>query len=266
VNLITDISAAAYGWLAPVLLAPFIGSFLGVLIVRLPEARPVAITRSVCDRCGHQLAPRDLIPLVSYVLCRGRCRYCGAFIGSFPFAIELAALAVAAWAAVTVADEDLWPACLLGWTLLTLTWIDARTMLLPNLLTLPLLAMGLVLAWGGGPWSLADHGLAAMLGFLSLYGLAWAYRRFRGRDGLGGGDAKLLGALGAWVGLSGLPFVLLLAACMGLIFAGGTALTGKRMTATTAIPFGPFLALSGWMLWLYADWFNDWLIGGLASG
>jgi leader peptidase (prepilin peptidase)/N-methyltransferase len=102
----------------------------------------------------------------------------------------------------------------------------------------------------------------AALGYLSLAAVAWVYRRFRGRDGLGMGDAKLLGAIGAWLGLSLLPLALLFAACAGLAAAGTAALAGKRMTAATAIPFGPFLALSGWLLWLYADWINDLLVDG----
>jgi leader peptidase (prepilin peptidase) / N-methyltransferase len=248
-------------WLPPVLLAPFIGSLLGVLILRLPDGRPVAMARSACDHCGHRLGCRDLIPFVSYVLSRGRCRYCGVAIGSFPLAIELAALAVAVWAVVAV-DDELWVTCVFGWALLTLAWIDLRTMILPDVLTLPLLALGLAVTGLARPDSLADHMLAAALGYLSLAAVAWAYRRFRGRDGLGLGDAKLLGAIGAWLGLSFLPLALLLAACAGLVAAGGAALAGKRLTAATAIPFGPFLALSGWLLWLYADWINDRLMDG----
>jgi leader peptidase (prepilin peptidase)/N-methyltransferase len=247
-------------WLPPVFLAPFIGSFLGVLILRLPEGRPVALSRSACDHCGQLLTSRDLIPLMSYALSRGRCRHCGAAIGSFHIAIELAALAVAVWAALAVADDELWLACLLGWTLLTAAWIDARTMLLPDVLTLPLLVVGLLVTWIAWPDLLLDHTLAAALGYCSLAALAWFWRRFRGRDGLGMGDAKLLAALGAWIGLSALPLVLLLAACLGLAAAGVAALAGWRMTAATAVPFGPFLALSGWLLWLYADPVTDWLM------
>lgn len=261
-NALTNFPPGALAWLPPVLLAPVIGSFLGVLVLRLPERRPIVVARSACDRCGHRLGARDLIPLVSYALSRGRCRYCGEAIGSFHAAIELAALAVAAWAAAAVVDDELWWTCLLGWTLLTVAWIDLRTMLLPDVLTLPLLAIGLTVTGAARPDALADHMLAAALGYLSLSAVAWSYRRLRGRDGLGMGDAKLLGAIGAWLGLGELPFALLLAACAGLAAAAGAALAGKRMTAATAIPFGPFLALSGWLLWLYGDWINDWLMSG----
>jgi len=179
--------------------------------------------------------------------------------------IELAALAVAGWAATMAAGNEIWLACLLGWALLTAAWIDIRTMILPDALTLPLLAAGLIVTAVTDPDSLTDHAVAAALGYLLLFATARAYRVLRGRDGLGLGDAKLLAALGAWIGLSNLPVVLLLASCLGLAAAGAGLLFGKRVTAATAIPFGPFLALAGWLAWLYADWFNRWL-GDVAFG
>ena len=251
-------------WLAPMLVAPAIGSFLGVLIRRLPAARPVALARSCCDGCGHTLGPRDLVPLVSYLLSRGRCRYCGGAIGRFHPAVELAALAVAGWAVTAVPGALLWPTCLLGWILLALSWIDARHMILPDLLTLPLIVAGLLVTAIVTPDLLADHGLAAALGYLALATTALVYRRLRGREGLGGGDAKLLAALGAWVGLETLPVVLFLAACLGLAFAAAGALSGKSMTATTAIPFGPFLAAAGWLCWLYGDRMTEWAAAWLS--
>lgn len=246
-------------WLPPLILAPIIGSFMGTLILRLPEERPVVAARSACDRCGHTLGMRDLVPLVSYLLARGRCRYCGQPIGSFVLWIELAAIGVALW--TLLAGVPVWAGCVLGWTLLTLAWIDARTMLLPDVLTLPLLAAGLFVTWLDEPADLAEHAAAAALGYAALYGIAWGYRRLRGRDGLGLGDAKLLAALGAWIGAVQLPWVLFLAACLGLAAAGVSSVLGRRMTAATAIPFGPFLALAGWLIWLYGDWV-DAVLGG----
>jgi leader peptidase (prepilin peptidase)/N-methyltransferase len=237
----------------PVLLAPFIGSFLGVLILRLPAGRPVVLARSRCDGCGHQLGARDLIPLASYLLARGRCRHCGQPIGRFAVLIELAATVLAGWATATLTDHAVWAGCLFGWTLLTAAWIDLRTMRLPDVLTLPLLLAGLMRTGLTDLDGLTDHALAAALGYLLLSGVARAYRRLRGRDGLGLGDAKLLAAIGAWTGLSALPAVLLLAACLGLIAAAAARCLGKTMTASTAIPFGPFLSLAGWLLWLYPD-------------
>jgi leader peptidase (prepilin peptidase)/N-methyltransferase len=242
----------------PVLLAPFIGSFLGVLILRLPARRPVVLARSCCDQCGHRLGPRDLIPLVSYLLAQGRCRHCGAPIGRFALLTELAATGLAGWVAASVkgdavSGEVVWAACLLGWTLLTAAWIDMRTMLLPDSLTLPLLLGGLMQTGLTDSGELTDHALAAALGYLLLSGVAGIYRWLRGRDGLGLGDAKLLAAVGAWTGLGALPAVLLLAASLGLLAVVGAKCLGKTVTSSTAIPFGPFLSLAGWLIWLYPD-------------
>lgn len=243
--------------LLPLLLAPFVGSFLGVLIVRLPEDRPVVFARSVCEHCGHILGPRDLIPLLSYALIRGRCRHCRAPIGSFPLAVEVAALGVAVWAVLAAPEAGVWWTCLLGWTLLTLTWIDVRTMLLPDVLTLPLVIAGLIATAMEDPDALGDHALAAAVGYGCLAGFAWLYRRLRGREGLGLGDAKLLAAIGAWSGLALLPMTVFLAACIGLTIAGVAALTGRRMTASTALPFGPCLALAAWLIWLHGEVLRD---------
>ena len=245
-----DVLTYSIPW-PPLLLAPFIGSFLGVLIQRLPEGRPVVMARSACDQCGHLLGPRDLMPLVSHALSGGRCRYCRAVIGLFPPAIELAALVVALWTTLVVTDAMLlWATCLLGWTLLTLAWIDVRTMILPDVLTLPLLMAGLIVTWLMASDALLEHVLGAVFGYLGLTAVAWGYRWLRGREGLGMGDARLLGAAGAWLGLSALPFVVLLAACLGLLAAGIALVAGTRVTAATAIPFGPFLALATWLAWL----------------
>ena len=248
-------------WLPAVAVAPVIGSFMGVLIQRLPENRAVVFARSSCDHCGHRLAARDLVPLLSFALTRGRCRYCNEPIGLFAPAVELGAMAVAFWAGLTVPEADLWPSCVLGWILLTLSWIDSRTMLLPDALTLPLLVIGLIATYVADPAALSDRTLAAVVAFTSLTGVAWLYRRLRGRDGLGGGDPKLFAALGAWLGLALLPLTLFLAASLGLAAAGAAALMGRRMTAATAIPFGPFLAMAAWLLWLYGGSLDDWMGG-----
>lgn len=240
-------------WVLPVLLAPFIGSFLGVVIVRLPVGRPVVLARSCCDRCGHRLSPRDLIPLLSYLLALGTCRHCGEPIGRFAILVELAATVLAAWAGGSLTGEPLWAACLFGWIMLTAAWIDMRTMLLPDALTLPLLLAGLMQTALTEPAELTDHALGAVLGYFLLSGVAWTYRRLRQREGLGLGDAKLLAAIGAWTGLGALPSVLLLAACLGLVAAAAARCLGKTVTSSTAIPFGPFLSLAGWLIWLYPD-------------
>lgn len=236
----------------PLLAAPFIGSFLGVIIHRVPRDQPMLLARSQCAACGAQLGPLDLMPLVSFLLQRGRCRHCGQPIGWFHPVIELAALAVAAWAVfASETPQQAWIACLLGWTLLTLAWIDVEWFLLPDVLTLPLLLAGLGVAMLTMPDDALWHALGAACGYLGLRGIALLYRALRGREGLGTGDAKLLAAAGAWLGLAALPWVLLLAALGGLAFASLALATGRPMHANTPLPFGAFLAASIWLMWLY---------------
>lgn len=240
----------ALDWVWPLLAAPLIGSFLGVLIRRLPRREPVALARSVCPSCGTPLAARDLVPLLSYAVLRGRCRTCRAPIGAFHWHVELAALVLAAIAAV--AASPAWPACVFGWALLALAWIDAETMTLPDVITVPLVPAGLAVTAWLAPADLGEHAWAAAIGFATLRLVAITYRRLRGRDGMGAGDAKLLAAIGAWVGLADLPMVLFGAALAGLAWALWLRWRGAELTGVTALPFGPFLALSGWITFLAA--------------
>lgn len=239
-------------WWMPVLAAPFVGSTLGVVVRRLPAGRPVAWARSACEACGHALGAAELVPIVSYLALGGRCRNCGTSIAVMHQAIELAAVAVAVWAACVDSGNALWAGCLLGWALLALAWIDGATFWLPDVMTLPLVLAGLAATWWLQPWALTEHALAAAVGYALFRVVAWAYRRLRGREGLGEGDAKLFAAAGAWLGLAGLPPVLIGAATVGLLWAGLSTLRGRRMAAATAMPFGPCLAAAIWLTWLYA--------------
>jgi leader peptidase (prepilin peptidase) / N-methyltransferase len=235
---------------APLIAAPFIGSFLGVLIRRLPLEQPVLWDRSRCESCGTTLGWRDLVPLLSYWAARGRCRHCGAPIGVFHPAVELAACLIALSACVVTSDPAAcWIGCALGWTLLALAWIDAEHFYLPDVLTLPLLLAGLAATWWLQPDALADHALAAAVSYGGLRLLGWSYRVLRGQEGLGQGDAKLLAAAGAWLGLLALPWVLLTAALLGLATAVPGLVRGAQ-ASTLRVPFGPPLALAIWALWL----------------
>jgi leader peptidase (prepilin peptidase)/N-methyltransferase len=240
----------AAGWSA-VLAAPAIGSFLGVVIRRLPEGRPVVWSRSRCEGCGRVLAARDLVPLFGWLAQRGCCRFCGSRLGWFYPGVELAALALAVVAAMRDAGAAVWLDCVLGWWLLALGWIDFRYWLLPDLLTLPLVAAGLAAALAIEPESMAGRALGAGIGYLVFRVLAYLYRKLRGREGLGGGDAKLLAAGGAWVGIDGLPQVVLIAALSGLLAAACWRLAGVRVRPSSALPFGPFLALAIWLVWMF---------------
>jgi leader peptidase (prepilin peptidase)/N-methyltransferase len=244
--------------LLPVIAAPFIGSFLGVLIARLPVGRPVAMARSCCETCERVLGPFDMVPILSYAVLLGRCRRCRAAIGGQHLAIELAALGVALWALMVDAEPvGLWIDCALGWALLTLAWIDWRHLRLPDVLTLPLLLAGLAATWLEAPDDLTDHAIGAAAGYLGFRLVAWLYRAVRRRDGLGLGDAKLLAAGGAWLGWMALPHVILIAAMGGIVVALATAVRRGGLDGTAMIPFGPCLCLSIWILRLY-DSSNDW--------
>lgn len=239
-------------WLLALVAAPFVGSFLGVLVRRLPAGRPVVAARSRCEACGTPLAPRDLVPLLSYAASRGRCRHCAAPIAAFHPAIELAALAVAASAALAAPGPAwLWASCVLGWGLLALAWIDAGHMRLPDVLTLPLVVLGLSATWWLEPDALASHSIAAVAGYTLFQAVSLGYRRWRGRDGLGAGDAKLLAAAGAWVGLDGLPSVILIAALLGLCCAVLLPRPAGARLRNMPIPFGPSLALATWLVRLW---------------
>jgi leader peptidase (prepilin peptidase)/N-methyltransferase len=238
-------------WLWPVLASPFIGSFLGVLVVRLPEGRPVAGGRSACDHCGHTLGPLDLVPIASWLALCGHCRHCGAKIGPLPLVIELGAVLVAAWAAGVSDGVALWAGCILGWALLTLAAIDFRDGFLPDVLTLPLIVLGLAATYFLAPWQMLDSAIGAVAGFAIFAGIRWLYRRLRGREGLGLGDAKLLAASGAWVAWDGLPSVVLIGAAAGLAVALIMHLRGEQLTLNQRLAFGPALCLGTWLVWLY---------------
>lgn len=247
----SDYPARMLIWFVAIAVAPFVGSFLGVLALRIPERRPVAWSRSACDSCGHVLAAADLVPFASYLALRGRCRYCGTRIGTYALAMELGALAVAVWAGFYTVGPVLVASCVLGWFLVLLAVTDWRALLLPDVLTLPLLVLGFGATFAIAPQAWADHAIGAVAGFVLLAAVALAYRRLRGREGLGLGDAKLLAALGAWVSWQGLPTILLLGSMLGLAFALARAALGRGLDLSDRLPFGVFLAAGGWLVWLY---------------
>jgi leader peptidase (prepilin peptidase) / N-methyltransferase len=227
------------------------GSFAGVVIDRLPAEEGLVGGRSRCAHCGVALTIADLVPLASWLAARGRCRHCGARLGWFYPAVELAALTIALVSLAVDRGAEAWLDAAFGWWLLVLAWIDWRHTILPDVLTLPLILLGLAVAGALEPENLADPLLGVVGGYLGLWLVAWIYRRLRGRDGLGMGDAKLLAASGAWVGASGLPSVLAGAAITALVVAGAAILMGYRLDRHTALPFGPFLAAATWLVWLF---------------
>ena len=236
--------------LAALVLAPIVGSFLATLVVRAPAMGGVLSGRSRCDGCGTPLGPLELVPLASWLALRGGCRHCGARIDPIHPAIEAGCLMLAASAGMVFTGWMLGLACALGWLLLTLSAIDLRTGLLPDPLVL---AVGLIGLCGGivlAPQTVVDRLIGGVLGAGILAGVAFAFARLRGREGLGLGDVKLIGALGLWVGWQGLPWVILVSSLGGLAYAGLRLILRRPVARDEELPFGPFLALAGWLVWL----------------
>lgn len=245
--------------LVAALVGACVGSFIATLALRTPEGwAGLWWGRSRCPACKRPLRALELVPLASWLLQRGRCRSCGAALGAWYPLVELGGACVGAISALLLPGHEAWLAALLGWCLLALAAIDLVAWILPDTLTLPLLLGGLLVAAGGDRLpgftplaSLPSAAMGAAIGYLALAALALGYRRLRGRDGIGLGDAKLLGAAGAWLGAERLPMVLLAAALLGL----ATAVVRRGpWRADTAVPFGPALALAFWAAYVLAYW------------
>ncbi|TPQ46466.1 prepilin peptidase [Burkholderia ubonensis] len=201
--------------------------------------------RSACPHCGHVLRAWENVPLVSYVMLRGRCRQCGHAIGIRYPLVELAGALLAAGSLAAFGPTGAAIAAFgLCAALLAMSAIDIRTGYLPDSMTLPLLWAGLALNLAGMFTSLQSAVIGAMSGYLFLWSIYWLFRWLRGIEGIGFGDLKLLAALGAWMGWAALPQVVLFAAVTGAI-VGLVATWRGHMRFEEPIPFGPFLAAGG---------------------
>jgi leader peptidase (prepilin peptidase)/N-methyltransferase len=226
-----------------------LGSFIGALTARWPQGRSIATGRSRCDHCDAVLAPRDLVPVFSHLILRGRCRHCGGRIAPRHMAIEITAAGIGAVALALHPDAAGVAGAVFGWALLTLLVLDIEHMWLPDKLTLPLLALGLVVGYWLPPL-IGDRAIGAAAGFASLALIAFGYKALTGRVGMGGGDPKLFGAIGAWLGWMALPLVLLLAALLGLALVGYDRLAGRAVNRHSRVPLGALLAVAAWAMWL----------------
>jgi leader peptidase (prepilin peptidase)/N-methyltransferase len=226
------------------------GSFVATVAIRWPQGRRLLAGRSACDRCAAALGPFELVPLLSYAVQRGRCRRCAAPIDPRHPAIEAGAALVGGVALLAHAGALGLVSALLGWWLLLVALLDLEHQWLPDLLTLPLALLGLAAAWADFGPPLGERALGLAIGWAGLALIAALYRSLRGREGLGGGDPKLLGALGAWVGALQLPYMLLGAGLLGLAAALLMQLRGEAVAATTRLPLGTLLALIAWPIWL----------------
>ncbi|MFB2873359.1 prepilin peptidase [Aeromonas jandaei] len=261
-----------------------IGSFLNVVIHRLPimlerewqaEYRSyfspdeeqateprynLMVPRSACPHCGHAITALENIPLLSWLWLKGRCSECQAPISArYPLVELLTALLSVAVAMVISPGWGTLAALLLTWVLVALTFIDLDKMLLPDQLTLPLLWGGLLFNLIGGFATLADAVIGAMAGYLVLWCLYWAFKLLTGKEGMGYGDFKLLAALGAWLGWQALPIILLLSSLVGAII-GISLIALRKHHQGNPIPFGPYLAIAGWIALLWGDTITRWYL------
>ena len=241
----------AFLWpIALALLGAVIGSFVATIAIRWPEGRSAMRGRSACDGCGRTLRAIELVPLLSALASRGRCQTCGAAIDPRHRRIELAAAGIGTLAGISVAEPVALAGAVFGWLLLTLAVIDAAELWLPDELTAMLAIGGVATGLLGVAPDLANRAIGGAAGFASLWLVAFAYRHLRAREGLGGGDPKLFGAIGLWLGWRMLPAVLLIAALIGLGVALIASLRGRTIAADSALPFGTFLAIAAYPAWL----------------
>jgi leader peptidase (prepilin peptidase) / N-methyltransferase len=275
IELLQTVPAAFVG--ACLFLGLMVGSFLNVVIHRLPkmmelgwqqqceelrgespqlspspdgDASPhppynLLVPRSACPHCGHAISAWENIPIISYVLLRGKCRGCGAAISPRYPIIEAISGILCAYAAAHFGFGLVAAGALLMiWALLGLTAIDFDTQLLPDDITLPLLWAGLLFNLFGVFTDLHSAVLGAVIGYLALWSVYWLFKLITGKEGMGYGDFKLLAALGAWLGWQMLPLIILLSSLVGAV-VGITLIVALKHGRNIPIPFGPYLAGGG---------------------
>ena len=249
------------------LLGLMVGSFLNVVIHRLPkmmerewhaqcaelsgesisESAPynLLVPRSACPLCQHAIGALENIPVVSYLMLRGKCKGCGARISMrYPVVETLSGLlsAYAAWHFGFGLAAG--AALIMVWALIALTFIDFDTQLLPDAITLPLLWLGLLLNINATFTSLTDAVIGAIAGYLVLWSVYWLFKLVTGKEGMGYGDFKLLAAIGAWLGWTMLPLTILLSSLVGAV-VGIVLIAVAKHGRNIPIPFGPYLAGGG---------------------
>lgn len=234
--------------------ALFVGSFITAAARAWPDWSAVLTPRSGCEGCGRALRPAELVPVASFLLQRGKCRTCAAPIWPGHPVGEALSLLIAIAGVILTGGLTTVVSVLLGWVLLFGALVDARTQLLPDAVTLGLIPAGLAAAYFlDGPPGILEASLGAVFGFAALWLIGVAYSRIRGRDGLGMGDAKLLAAGGAWCGAFALPWIVAIGAGATLVFVAIRSLLGSKVTAETAIAFGPGLCAGIFTAWLIAQ-------------
>lgn len=269
------------------LLGLTVGSFLNVVILRLPqimqrewtrdccelleiEAKPgdnnaplsLSFPGSHCPHCKAPIRPWQNIPVISYLMLRGRCANCQTGISwRYPLVELVCAIATITVGVIVGWGWPLLAYLLLTWSLIALTGIDIDTQLLPDDITLPLLWGGLLFNLFIGPVAIADAVLGAAAGYLLLWSVYWLFKLATGKEGMGFGDFKLLAALGAWLGWQSIPLIILLSSAVGAVL-GILILSLRGQGRSQPLPFGPYLAAAGWIALLWGDRVSALLFGG----
>ncbi len=228
--------------------APFMGSFLGAVIARWSSGRPLYSGRATCD-CGQVvLSPRDMIPIASWAMSRGRCRICARGLGRLYPAIEIAALIIALWSIVALPGAYIWTGAAFGWALLVIGMIAWRDGKLPMAVVVGVGIAGLLLAGSNGLITLRDHFLAAVIAFAACFVVARLLNHWQKRQLALPGDAVLPAALGAWLGWQGLPDLLLLSILAALTL---TLLNRASLQIHLDRVIAASLCAGAWVAWLY---------------
>ncbi len=270
----------ALGFPAAAVFGAALGSFLNVVILRMPRrlewqwkrdsremlGEPelydppppgIVVERSHCPHCKAQLSWYENIPLVSWLIQRGKCRHCGAPVSvQYPLVELLTMLLVVACVWRFGFGWQGFGAIVLTCFLIALAGIDLRTQLLPDQLTLPLLWLGLIAASDSLYMPVKPALLGAIAGYVSLWSVWWLFKQITGKEGMGHGDFKLLAALGAWTGLQGILPTILMSSLVGAII-GSIWLAMKGRDRATPIPFGPYLAVAGWIVFMWGGQMID---------
>jgi leader peptidase (prepilin peptidase)/N-methyltransferase len=245
------------------LLGAVVGSFLNVCIRRIPLRESIVLPGSHCPQCRAPIRTLDNIPLLSWMLLRGSCRACGEPIGlRYPLVEALTAVAAVALYVRFGETPALAVAALFTAAMIVITFIDLDHLIIPDVISLPGIVIGFLLALLGlGPsWQDSLAGILVGGGFLWV--VAEGYYRLTGREGMGGGDIKLLGMIGAFLGWQSVFLVLLLSSISGSVF-GGALMLLRGADSKVAIPFGPFLALGGMIALFWGERIVDWYLAGI---
>lgn len=266
-------------WSATLIVGLLVGSFLNVVIYRLPlqlasawrresmdflgvepdqierndSHYTIAFPSSQCPACQQPIKPWHNIPVFSYLFLRGKCAHCAAAISlQYPLIEVITAVATCFVVYQYGLNAQAALIILFTWTLIALTGIDYNEQLLPDIITLPLLWAGLLANLSGMFASLSDAVIGAAAGYLVLWSIFWLFKLVTGKEGMGHGDFKLLAALGAWMGWQQLPLIILLSSIVGAL-VGIIAIVFSGRDSQKPMPFGPYLAVAGWIALVWGE-------------